>query len=236
MKLGEKILKKYLKKSRLFAILLLGISMMLLISSVKAQIAVISVIDAVDGNDTIILPADTPVGTKFLVNVTIADVKMLRAWQINITFDSRLVNVTAAADMILPANHILADLDPIQTTPDLTSTPGTVMWGVAIGPAQPIDAHFNGSGILCQIRFTTVKNGTGDPVQCDLVPTKEGLFPTELVDPEPNDIEFDVNNGHYVIPEFPVTTLLLVFLTITSIAIVLAKKTSMKHRKFLVAN
>jgi len=233
MRLGEKILKKYLKKSRLFAILLLGISMMLLISSVKAQTAVISVIDAVNGNDTIILPANTTAGTKFLVNVTIAGVEMLAGWQINITFDSRLLNVTAAADMILPANNIYKDLDPWGPVPDIGD--GWVMWARAVGPAAPVD-HFNGSGIICQIRFTTMKNGTGDPVQCDLVPTKVGTFPTELIDPDTTDIEFVVNNGHYVIPELPITTLLLVFLTITSIAIVLAKKTSMKHRKFLVAN
>jgi hypothetical protein len=207
--------------------------MMLLISSVKAQTAVISVIDAVDGNDTIILPANTPAGTEFLVNITIADVEMLAGWQINITFDSRLLNVTAAADMILPANHIFNDLDPQGPAPDIGD--GYVMWARAIGPSSPVD-HFDGSGIICQIRFTTMKNGTGDPVQCDLVPTKLGVFPTDIVDPDTNDIEFVVNNGHYVIPELPITTLLLVFLIITSIAIVLAKKTSMKHRKFLVAS
>lgn len=233
MRLGEKTLKKYLKKSRLFAILLLGISMMLLISSVKAQTAVISVIDAVDGNDTIILPANTPAGTKFLVNVTITGVENLAGWQINITFDSRLLNITAAAEMILPANHIFNGLDPQGPAPDIGD--GYVMWARAVGPSAPVD-HFDGSGIICQIRFTTVKNGTGDPVQCDLVPDKVGVFPTSIIDTDVNDIAFTVNKGIFTIPEFPVTTLLLTFLIITSIAIVLAKKTSMKHRKFLVTS
>jgi hypothetical protein len=228
-------LEKYLKKSRLFAILLLGISMMLLISSVKAQTAVISVIDAVNGNGTIILPANTPVGTKFLVNVTIADVEMLAGWQINITWDPTLLSIAVAADVYQPLDHIFKDLDPKVVGKDIDNVVGYVMWGCAIGPDAPVN-NFNGSGIICQIGFTTMKNGTGDPVQCDLVPTKVGVFPTELIDPDAIDIEFTVNKGIFFIPEFPVTTLLLVFLIITSIAIVLAKKTSMKHRKFLVAS
>jgi hypothetical protein len=229
----KKTLKKYLKKSRVFAILLLGISMMLLISSVKATTAVISVIDAVNGSNSIMLPANTPAGTKFLVNVTITNVQNLAGWQINITFDPRLLNITATADMILPANHIFNGLDPQGPAPTIGD--GYVMWARAVGPSAPAD-HFNGSGIICQIRFTTMKNGTGDPVQCDLVPDKVGTFPTSIIDPDANDIAFTVNKGTFTIPEFPVTTLLLAFLIITSIAIVLAKKTSMKHRKFSVAS
>lgn len=229
------MLKKYLKRSRLFAILLLSIALMFSISSVRALTTVISVIDPTDGDDTVVLPANTPVGTTFLVNITIVDVTNLAGWQINVTFNTQLLNITATTDLILPDVNIFADLDPVKTVPDLTQTPGTVFWAVAIGPSSPVD-HFDGSGVMCQIQFTTVKNGTGEPTTCNITLTKAGNFPTAIIDPDANDIPFTTELGFYVIPEFPVTTLLVLFLIITSVAIILAKKNSMKHRKFLVAS
>jgi hypothetical protein len=236
------MLKKYLKRSRLFTILVLSIALVFSISSVRAQATVISVINATDGSDTVTLPANTPVGTTFLVNITIADVTNLAGWQINVTYDARLLNITGTADMILPDDHIFAGLDPTGAPPNFGTFENTssVMWARAVGPSAPQD-HFDGSGIMCQIQFTTVKNGTDEPTACNitlvtLADDPAAIFPTSIIDPNADDIPFTANNGFYTIPEFPVTTLLVVFLIITSIAIVLAKKNSIKRRKFLVAS
>jgi hypothetical protein len=222
-----------LKKSKMFvAILLLSLAMMLSISSVKAQDTVISVIDATDGDDTIMLPPDTPVGTKFLVNVTLTNVTLLAGWQLNITFDPALINISVLADMILPAGHIFEGLDSIGPAPEIGD--GWVTWARAIGPSSPVN-NFNGSGIICQIRFTTMKNGTGEATQCQIVPTKQGIITTDLRDPDAGPIDFTTTAADYTIPEFPTTTILVVFFTMTLIAVVLARKTLIKRSKFIVA-
>jgi len=234
------MLKKYLKRSKLFAILLLSIALMFSISSVSALTTVISVIDPTDGDDTVVLPGNTPVGTTFLVNITITDVTNLAGWQINVTYDASLLNITYDTDMILPADHIFNGLDPQGAAPMIDNVVGFVMWARAIGPSAPVD-NFDGSGRICQIRFTTVKNGTGVPTTCNITLVTLAIdpnvvFPTMIIDPDANDIPFTTELGFYVIPEFPMTTLLVLFLIITSVAIILAKKNSMKHRKFLVAS
>jgi hypothetical protein len=219
------------KKLRLysfFALILLTVAIIYSIAPVKTQTTTISVIDAVEGDDTIELPPETPAGTTVLVNITVTDVTLLAGWQINVTFDPRLLNITDPTDIFLPEDHIFNGLDPwtAPEEPEINYYAGWVLWGCVIGPLAPVN-NFNGSGTMCQIRFTTVKNGTGEPFTCEIVldtldaPT---CFPTMLVDPDSNEIPFTTVKGYFIIPEFSIATLLTIFL-MTSAIIVLIRKT-----------
>jgi hypothetical protein len=137
------------------------------------------------------------VGTKFLANVTIADVTRLSGWQINITYDPTLLSISNQADIFLPSNHIFNGLDPRATAKTINNTAGYVMWACAIGPSAPKD-NFNGSGVMCQIFFTVIKiPSEGEKLSCNLVLDRLGTFPTSIVDPYADDIPFTEQNGYY---------------------------------------
>ena len=139
------------------------------------------------------------VGTKFLANITITNVTWLAGWQINITYNPTLLNISNSADIFLPSNHIFNGFDPRAAAKTINNTVGYAMWACAIGPSSPRN-HFNGSGTICQIFFTIIKTpGEGEKLSCNLILDKVGMFPTRLVDPDAKDIPFTEQNGYYEI-------------------------------------
>jgi len=220
------------------AILLLSLASIFPIASVKASSTTyVNVINPDTGNDDFIFPPETPIGTTFLANVTVTNVEMLAAWQLRLTWDPALLKIASSADIFLPVGHVFEGLDPDPVGLEIHNDVGYVFWIVGIGLGAPVD-HYDGSGVMCQIRFTILKN-LPVPLSCDLVLDRVTVgWYTTLVDPDANDIPFTEGNGNYVIiPEFPTTALLLTFLIITSVAAVLTKKTwSVKHRKLSVAS
>jgi len=139
------------------------------------------------------------IGTKFLANITITNVTWLAGWQINITYNPTLLNISNSADIFLPSNHIFNGLDPRTAAKTINNTAGYAMWACAIGPSSPRN-HFNGSGTICQIFFTITKTpGEGEKLSCNLILDKVGMFPTRLVDPDAKDIPFTEQNGYYEI-------------------------------------
>jgi len=204
------------------AIFLLSFVMMFQTLSVNATGTVVSVVNAETGTNEIILPGDTLVNSTFLVNITITDVTGLAGWEINVTWNPALLRINSSDDVYLPTDNIFAGLNPFETDKLIDKEHGNVYYGVAHGFGKP---DFTGSGTMCQILFTTVKNGTGEPVFCNIILDTESDFPTGIVDLYGEYMPFTVVNAHYVIPEFQTSILLVIFLITTLCAFAFGRKT-----------
>ena len=216
---------KTLKKTKICvvaAILLLIFVMMFQTPSVNAAETVVSVINAENGTNEIILPPETPVNYTFLVNITVTTVTGLAGWEINATWNPALLRINSSDDLYMPTDNVFAGLSPFETSKIIDNTHGNVIYGAARGYGKP---DFTGSGVMCQIRFATVKNGTGEPLSCDIILDTVGAIPTELVDKNGLDISFTAVNTHYVIPEFHMSILLVIFLITTLCAFAFGRKT-----------
>jgi hypothetical protein len=214
-----------LKKTKICAvaaILLLSFVIMFQTPSVNAAGTVVSVVNAENGTNEIILPGDTPINSTFLFNITVTNVTGLAGWQINVTWNPALLRINSSDDVYLPTDNIFAGLNPFETGTIIDDTLGNVLYGAARGIGKP---DFTGSGVMCHIRFATVKNGTGEPISCDIILDTVGAIPTELVDKLGVDIPFTSVNTHYVIPEFHMSILLVIFLITTLCAFAFGRKT-----------
>jgi hypothetical protein len=218
---------KKLKEKRIHiaALLILGFTMMFSIATVNADSTVVSVINPLDGTTEFILPANTPANTTFMANITITDVEGLGGWQLNLTWDPALLKIADASHIFRNEGDIfgLTGIEVGRLIED-----GMVYWGCSRGVGQ---SAFDGSGTLCQIRFTTVKNGTGEPTLCDLTFDQASPFPTEIYDILGLTLTYTPQDGSYIIPEFPTTILIALLLTATLLAFFLQKKNWLNHRR-----
>lgn len=136
-----------------------------------------------------------PPGGVFTVNITVTDVENLAAWEVNLTWDPTLLKINATEDVFVPADHVFNGFDPHFATKDISNVAGYVMWACSVGPGQP---SFNGSGRLMCAKFTVIKTpSTGETLFCNLVLDRVGLFPTNLIDYDANEIPFTEQNGYY---------------------------------------
>ncbi len=129
------------------------------------------------------------VGDAFIVNITIADVINMVAWQIKFGWDPALLDFV---NITIPSDHVFAGRTTI-IPPPLVET-GNVTYGVALFPStQP---SFNGSGRLCQIALKTTKavNHQSSSVSCTLSLANADTF---LLDPLNHDILFTPRDGYY---------------------------------------
>jgi len=221
---------KKLKRAKIcvtVAILLLSFVMMFQTCSVNAYETLVSVVNAETGTNEIILPGDTPVNYTFLVNITVTEVTGLAGWAVNLTWNPELLRINSSDDVYLPPDNIFADLNPFEMPKTIDNEQGDLLFGAAVGIQQP---PFTGSGTMCQVLFTTVKNGTGEPVACDVILDMVSTFPTELVDADGEDIPFTPVNAHYVIPEFNMSILPVIFLITTLCAFAFSRKTWFSKR------
>ena len=212
--------------STFIAIILLSLGVMFPMPSVVASspTTYVSVINPDTGDNTFIFPPETPINSTFLVNMTVTEVENLAGWQLNLTWDPTLLKISKTADIYLPPGHIFTDLDARPAGLQIDNVDGEVFWIVAIGPDSPVN-NYNGSGVMCQIKFTIKANVTA-PLSCDLIIDTASIFPTYLLDPDANELPFQKVNGNYdLVPEFPLPALLLIFLIIISVVTVLTKKT-----------
>jgi hypothetical protein len=139
-----------------------------------------------------------PPGNVFTVNITVTNVLNLAGWQVNLTFDNTLLSIAAAADVYAPAGHVFTGLDPQFPAKDINNAVGYVFWSAAVGPASPSN-NFSGSGRLMCVKFTVIKIPTlAQPfLSCNLVLDRVSTFPTNIIDPDANDIVFTPENGYY---------------------------------------
>lgn len=98
---------------------------------------------------------DLPPGEAFSVNVTIADVANLFGWQINVTFDSGVLNVVKATEGTFLKN-VNRTAWP---TPKIDNSTGYVLASASFMPPYP-SGGANGNGILANITFTVKSGGT----------------------------------------------------------------------------
>jgi hypothetical protein len=217
------------KTMRIAALLILGFTTMFLISPVNAAVPVISIINPITGDSNFIFPSSTPVNSTFLANITITDVTGLAGWQLNLTWDPTLIKIKTTDDIYrndTPTHYFaIFGLFGIETIKNVK--PDKVYWAVSYGIGKPT---FTGSGILCQIKFTILRNDTGEPLTCSMHFDLVSSFPTKITKISGDPITFTPQDGSYVIPEFPTTTLLPLFLIITMLAFLFQKKNWLKHR------
>jgi hypothetical protein len=98
--------------------------------------------------------SETELPTTFNVNITVGSVSNLYGWQVNLTFDPTIVQVTSA---FLPPNNVFSDKKPIAPPAQIDNTKGRLLLGANVGPGQ---TTFSGSGILCTVKFKAIAPGT----------------------------------------------------------------------------
>jgi hypothetical protein len=190
---------KRLSSVALITMILLSLTMTFGIPTTTAQTTYVSVINPDTGDGNFIYDTTSPPpGNVFTVNITVTDVTNLAGWQVNLTFDPTLLTIAAPADVYAPADHIFNGLDPQFPAKDINNPAGYVFWSAAIGPASPSD-HFTGSGRMMCVKFTVIKIPTsGDPfLSCDLVLDRVSNFPTNIINPDADDIAFTPEDGYY---------------------------------------
>jgi len=108
-----------------------------------------------------VTPSNTTVeaNASFSVNVTVANVTDMYAWQVKLCFDPAVLNCT---DAWLPPNHVFTGRTFVQAGPAMGAN--YVMIGASLIGNEPA---FNGSGILCQIKFLGLTVGSS-PLQFDV--------------------------------------------------------------------
>ena len=94
-----------------------------------------------------------PPSETFTVNVTIADVTDLCAWQVKLYFNSSILNCTTA---LYPEDHIFAGKDIVSLNPVIDNMEGYVLHGCCLLGEEE---NFNGSGTLFQIKFKALPGG-----------------------------------------------------------------------------
>lgn len=186
--------------------------------------ALFSAIDSDSGSSTFNFTAATPVNTTFTANITIKDVDFLGAWQINMTWDRTLLKVNSTDDAVIPTDNIFGgEVDPV----GLTIVPGSIYWMAGIKYGAPFEYVNVTIGILCQITFTILRNTTDGPLSCPIHFVLEGENPiyTKLIHYVPDYIPYDTEDGLFVIPEFHMSILLVLFLITTFCALIFSRKT-----------
>jgi hypothetical protein len=103
-------------------------------------------------NDKPPFTLDYPLGY-VLVNVSIADVEFLASYQLNITWDPTLLNLSKTADVISPSDNIFS---PYADTVTTDVGIGTLFYAVGILMAGPPYVNVT-YGTLCQIKFNVTK-------------------------------------------------------------------------------
>ncbi len=228
-----------LKKTRIpitAVVLLLSFMIAFSIQSAAADATTyLKTIDIRDGDTSFEFPASTPINTTFIANITVTDVYYLATWQINITWDPTLLKINSTDDLTIPPDNVFGEY--VDGPFGLTIKPSSVFCVAGIKLGAPSE-YINGSGTLCQIQFTILKNDTGGPLFCDIpfVLAGQNLFYTKLINPDADLISYETEDGYYIIPEFPMVILPLLFLITTLLALILWKKTSPEKRQRYSSN
>jgi hypothetical protein len=178
-----------------------------------------------------VIPAEITVGEEgqpipadpIIVNVTVADVEGLYAWQVKIYYNP---DVLIWTDAWYPDDHVFAGM----TFQSVDPTSGTDAGGTYILYFASLIGEvfgFNGTGTLCQLNFTAKAAGTS-ALEIDATPPAPWSW---LQNSDLEFIEFQSSNGViYVIPEFQYV-LVPLFLISTTMVIIANKK--IKQRKLL---
>lgn len=198
--------------------------------TVSAQEPTISIIHSETGSNVITFPEGTELNTNFTVNITLTNTNFLAGWQINITYDPTILNVTSPDHVTIPADNVFgSEVDE----GILTLGHGTLFYFAGIKLTGPEYVNVT-EGTLCQIMFTIIRNDSGLPIQCNIHFVTPDEYPiyTELVDPDAVDIEVTyVDASCTIVPEFSNILLMPVLLTTAAIVIIFSSRRSLIKRR-----
>jgi len=165
--------------------------------------------------------APYPIGEEFTVNITVYDVTGLYGWEFQLFWDNTILNCTNDVVHVPPEwedDEFVLGAGINQT---YDATHGRYHRGLACLSLPPFPA-LDGTVPLVTLTFNVTAGGSST---LDLVDTK-------LSDTAASPILHDALDGTAnVIPEFPVSLILPLFLTITLIAIILGKTAWSKKRR-----
>jgi hypothetical protein len=233
--LGGKLKKRITK--HLMILFSFAVLSLLLNRASASPAATIAVINPETGDNVFEFPPETPIGTTFIANITVFNVENLATWQINITWDGTIFNISkfdnsgdpTKSDIFLPPDNIFGEYaDPV----GLTVTGSSAFWVVSIKLGAPFET-FSGSGTLCQIKFTVIRNDTGLPLSCNIhfVVAGEHAFYTKLIDVEGELIPYTPQDANFtIIPEFHAYILPTLTAATTITAVLLNRKLRLNKR------
>lgn len=187
----------------------------ILTGTVRGDGMVISVNPQITGT---IEPGDT-----FLVNIDIADVLApgIVQWMIRLKWDPTILNITTVEDtpVIIEGNFLKSKGSTMFLYTPVNYTDGRIeeMFCVLL-----VAGAKTGSGNLCQINFTAV-HADGNEI---------GIYDSALVNETGDVLPHSVVNATVtVIPEFPASMLLPIFLATTTIFVLIVKTVLLRKRR-----
>jgi len=223
----------YSRRATRKSVLLVSIMFIVSLSmaSVRTATAQETWIKVKPGPEVTLGPDPYPVGTEFVVNITIYDVANLYGWEVKLFWDNSLLNCTDEEYPIFPEGVDWEDPNNIKLGPgieqDYNTTHGRWYHGFSALPvSQPYPKSFNGTTNLVTLTFNVT----------DLGVTTLDLQETKLSDPDATPITHnDDDSTVTIIPEFPAYLILSLFFIGTLVAVVLGKKVWSRKRGFFVA-
>jgi hypothetical protein len=129
----------------------------------------------------------TAPGTTFCINITVIDVADLVSWQLNLTWDSSLLNFSQAT---LPSDYVFAG-QAYMIVIDVEV--GSVIFGARLGPGG---TGFSGTGVLCQIELEILNIASPPVATCNLTLAAEPVD-TFLSDSTLAHISFTTGNATF---------------------------------------
>lgn len=200
--------------------LLLSTSMVLVIAMALAGIA------KADSTTTIAVdPAqiEVNVGESHIVNITITDVNNLALWMFRLKWNNSLLQLNSIVEgpFLKEGGATLfmcpTDYTKINADGELNEV------SCAITGLEPDDLGMSGSGVLATLNFTASAVGTTTIEFFEDLPTWPEK--TMLKDPDYNTITHTIETGVVdIIPEFPVSMFIALFLMTALLVVALKKK------------
>ncbi len=178
-------MSKRKKATLLLSILTVIFATAALSSTIKAADTVLAITPA----KTTYYTHSTPVGTTFKLNVTVYDVLDLYTWQINVTYDTSMLNCTAAS---LPADQVFAG--KTYFAPPVVLGNGWVFYGATLlGEPAGVDAT---EGRLAQLTFEIISAPSTGVFRSSV--DFSGIGPETFMQDTPGiDIIFTTESGTY---------------------------------------
>lgn len=151
----------------------------------------------------------------FTINVTITNVTDMLCWQVKIYYDTAILNCTEAE---FPTDHVFAGKLFFPAGPVIEQN--YVMVGASLAYEADV---FSGNGTLCQITFIGKAVGTS-LLEFDVEETYYTDYDLNILDATTED------GSVTVVPEFPPSLIIPLFIMVTLAAAVLVKTAWFKRR------
>lgn len=169
-------------------------------------------------------PSDPDLYTVFDVNVTIADVTNLYAWQVLLWFRNDVLKAVTAVEgpFLKQVGNTYFALQPDNIVNNYNATHGYIFVGCS-GTWDPSLGGANGTGVLCTIKF----NGTGVGTSSLVIGSNPPLI-SYLEDHNGHAISFGVVVTQVtVVPEFP-PVMLAAAMLLGAVMVVFYKKKNLQ--------